>query len=247
MNEIIVTSNGKLSPFNYTIDFSKSIIPLMPEAVEAKETIAGADGEIVFNTTYGARVFELVALTDDGLSPAEKETEKDRVKAFLHSIKNQNIKLKFEQSNRVYEVKYNGLAEANNMPMCVEFVLPLKSSQSYAKSITTYEHAGNGDFTSDTIEPAGCKIIIEGPASLPIFVLNGQTLNYNNTVASGHTLVIDTSNSTVTDYNSQDVGTNVISYFNHIFPKIQNGTNTVSISSGVDPENFTIKWNDLLL
>lgn len=247
MNEITITTNGKLLPFNYTIDFSKTQIPLMPEAIEASETIAGADGEVVFDTTYGSRTFEIVAVTDDGLSPAEKETEKDKVKAFLHSIKNRNINLKFEQSNRIYEVKYSGLSEANNMPMCVEFVLPLKSSKSYAKSITTYEHSGDGEFESNTLVPAGCKITIIGPASLPIFVLNGQTLNYNNTIATGHKLVIDTSNSTVTDYNSSNVGTNVMAYFNHIFPKVQKGTNTVVLNSGIEAENFKIEWNDLLL
>lgn len=247
MNELTITRNGKLLPFGYTVNFEKTQLPLMPEAIEVSETIAGSDGDVVFDTTYGARVFEIVSVTDDGLSPTEKENEKEKIRNFLHSIKKDTIKLKIEQSKRTYYVKYSGLGESNDLPMCVEFILPLKSSMAYAVSNDTYIHIGDGSFESNTIEPVGYKMTITGPASLPTIILNGETMSYNNTVVSGHKLVIDTNNNTVTDYNASNVGTNVMAYFNHNFPKIEQGTNNLSINSGITADNLKIEWNDLLL
>ena len=245
--DVTITNSGKLQPFGLTIDYNKTNLPLIAEADEASQIITGADGDVVLNTTYGPRMFEITAVTDDYLTAEEKEAKREEIREFLNAIKNKTAKLIIEPLNRTFEVKYSGVAEDNNLPKCVEFVIPLKSSNSYAISNETYSHIGSGDFDSDTVEPAGCKITITGPANVPNININGYDVIWNHILAEGQKLIIDSKKSTVTRVSSLGVKTNVMAYYSHQFPKIQKGVNFVEIISGIENSQLKIEWNDLLL
>lgn len=244
---ITITNSGKLMPFGLTIDYNKTNLPLIAEAIEAAQTITGADGELVLDTTYGSRPFEIDAYTDDFLTPEEKEAKREEIREFLNSIKKVNTKLIIEPLNRTFEVKYAGLAEDTNLPKCVEFLIPLKSASSYAISNTTYTLDGEGELDSNTKEPTGFICTISGEAAYPELSINGYLMSYNNVILNGEQLIIDTRKCTVTKINKVGTKTNAMAYYNHQFPKIQNGTNIVSIISGIENSNLKIEWNDLFL
>lgn len=242
--EITITNNGKLTPLDLTIDWSKTSLPLMAEASEATQTVPGSDGEIVLATTYGSRPFEINGVTDDNLSAAEKEAARQKIRSFLNSVKNTTTKLKIEPWNRTFLVKYSGLASDVNYPKYVEFNIPLKSASSYAIS-EDYTKTGTNTFTSKTEKEVGFKCTITGPAQYPELTMNGIEMKYNSVVASGQTLVIDTAKCTATMINSDGTKTNAMMYYNHNFPKIQNGSNTFTVVS--ESTTAKIDWNDLLL
>lgn len=247
LEEIRITNSGKLEPFGLTIDYNKTDLPLMAEAIEASQTVAGADGDIVFATTYGARLFEIVAVTDDFLTPEEKEAKREEVRLAIDKIKNKTTKLVIEPLNRTFVVKYNGLAEDVNMPKSVEFRIPLKSSSAYAISNERYSTTGEEYFASNTQKDVGATITIEGPATYPSFSLNGVDMKLNHILAEGAKLVIDTSKYTVTHINRIGTETNYMPYYNKGFPKIQNGANILFVNSGVKLNQIKTEWNDLLL
>ena len=108
--------------------------------------------------------------------------------------------------------------------------------------------SGNSTEVSDTVEEVGALITIYGPATLPIIALNDYSMEYDTAILEGARVEIDTAKSTATHINSDGVKTNVMRHYNHQFPKIQPGENTLKVLSGVDDENnVTVKWNDLKL
>lgn len=247
IENLVITNNGKLLPFGFTIDYNKTNLPLMAEAIEASQTITGADGELILDTTYGSRLFEIDAYTDDFLSPTEKEQKREEVREFLNSIKKNTTKLVIQPLNRTFEVKYAGLAEDTNLPKSIEFFIPLKSASSYAISNTTYVQNGAGQINSSTKEPVGFICTISGEATYPELTVNGVTMKYDNVILEGEKLILDSKKCTATKISTTGTKTNAMAYYNHEFPKIQSGNNTVSIVSGITNENLKIEWNDLLL
>lgn len=242
-----ITNKGILEPLGLVIDYNKTNLPLMAEAMETSQSIAGTDGDIVFNTTYGARLFEITALTEDFLEPTEKEQQREKVRQMLNKIKNKTTKLIIEPLNRTFMVKYNGLAEDNNLPKCVEFIIPLKSSNAYAISNEEYVSRGEEYFSSNTVAPTGFVMEIEGPVNFPSWIFNGVEMRYDNLLVEGTKLVIDTKKCTVTHVSKLGDKTNFMPYYNHIFPKIENGVNSLFVNSGVDINQIKISWYDLLL
>ena len=244
---IKITNNGKLEPLGLTIDYNKTNLPLMAEAIEASQTMPGVDGDIVFDTTYGSRIFEITAVTKDYLSPEEKEAEREKVRVLLNSIKNETTKLIIEPLNRTFEVKYAGLAEDNNLPKCVEFVIPLKSAKAYAEKNGGFEHTGDGTITSDTVKSVGFVAKISGEASYPDITINGVQMRYEGVLTAGQTLVIDTSKYTARIIKNSGEIINAMANYNHKFPKLQNGENTIVINNGIEANQLSIEWNDLKL
>ena len=107
---------------------------------------------------------------------------------------------------------------------------------------------GNSSKISETIKEVGALFTINGPADNPIIALNDYSMEYQMSILEGAKVEIDTAKSTITNINSDGVKTNVMKYYNHQFPKIQNGTNELKVLSGIDDETqVTVKWNDLKL
>ena len=73
-------------------------------------------------------------------------------------------------------------------------------------------------------------------------------MGVNVDITTGDKLEIDSSKSTITYINALGERTNQMAYYNHQFPKVKNGINTLEIVSGIDDEEqVTVEWNDLTL
>ena len=250
--DFYISSNGFLVipeiKVNYLINFSESNLPTMPEAVESAVRIAGRDGDMVLNTTYEPMNFEIVCYTDQGLNQLEKVQEEQKINVFLNSIKNKTKKFGIEKSNKFYNVKYNGSLNSINFPTHLQFNIPLKSSESYAKDLKTKKITGNGSAISNTVKEVGAKFTIYGPATKPIITLNDYSMEYDTAILDGARVEIDSDKSTATHINSDGIKTNVMKHYNHQFPKIEEGENQLKVLSGINEDKrVTVEWNDLKL
>lgn len=232
----------------YLIDLNESSIPTMPEAVESSVRAAGRDGDIVLNTTYEPLSFNIVCYTEDNLTAIEKTEQESKLNMLLNSIKNKTLRIAIEKDSKFYNVKYNGALVTTNFPMFLKFSIPLKSSSSYARDIVEKEIIGNGVENSNTIESVGAIFTINGPATNPIISLNDYSMEYNMTILEGARVEIDSNKSTITNINQSGIKSNVMKFYNHQFPKIEYGENTLKVLSGIDDETqVSVKWNDLKL
>ena len=247
-----ISENGYFIASDYNIknliDPSESELSTMPSTSDSSVKIAGRDGDVVLSTTYDPIQFNIVCFTEDNLTAEQKILEEDKMKSFLNHIKNHTIKLGIENRNVYYNVKYSGSLTVVRYPKTLRFSIPLKSSSSYGRKIPSKIITGNNSETSDTIKEVGAEFTILGPASSPVISLNDYVMEFDTDVASGAKLIIDSSRSTVTNIDAYGRKTNQMTHYNHQFPKIQNGTNTVSILSGINNENqVKVEWNDLTL
>lgn len=250
--KIQISSDGHLIipelNIKYLIDLNESNIPIMPEATESSVRAAGRDGDIVLNTTYEPITFDIVCYTEDNLTYSEKINAEKNMNRFLNSIKNKTIEIAFEKNSSFYKVKYSGALVTTNFPKHLKFAIPLKSSDSYGKGLIQKSIVGNATGESNTIEEVGAVFVIKGPALNPIISLNDYSMEYTTSILEGARVEIDSNKSTITNINNDGVKTNVMKYYNHQFPKIQNGTNTLKILSGIDNDkNVIVMWNDLKL
>lgn len=231
---------------NFLISFSESSIPSMPETVEATAKPAGTDGDIVLNTTYEPIPFNIVCYTEDNLSVSNKILFEQKLNNFLNTIKNSTIKLGFQAEQKFYNVKYSGALNTTRYPAHLRFEIPLKSSESYAKDITEKTITGNGSLRSNTIKDVGAVFTINGPATTPKISFNNYEMQYDRNLLQGEKLTIDSKKSTITHTTSSNVSTNAMRYYNHQFPKVENGTNTLAIISGINTATqVNVKWYDL--
>ena len=230
------------------VSYSESNIPTMPEAVESTVRVAGKDGDVVLGTTYEPIAFTIVCYTDDNLSIEEKNAEELKMNNFLNSIKDKTIRLKNDSKNIFYNVKYNGLLTTINYPKHLQFSIPLKTSASFANNIEKSYMLGNATKQSNTAKKVGAIFTIAGPAQTPKIYLNDYEMFYNNVILSGAKLIIDSNRSTVTMVGRDGNLTNAMRYYNHEFPKIENGENVLKVSSGIDEDRqVSVEWFDLKL
>ena len=246
--ETYISSNGffinSQNDIHYLIDFSESELPCMAEATETTVKAAGRNGDIVLSTTYDPNNFNIVCYTEDNLTQEEKVKEEMKLKKLLNSIKNKTIPLAFEKDDKFYKVKYSGAFSSTNFPKHLKFSIPLKTSEAYGKDLIKKVIFGNGEETSDTFEDVGAIFTIKGPANSPIISLNDYSIEYDNPLLEGDKLIINSSNSTITHINSDGVATNAMRYYNHQFPKIENGKNVLKVLSGVNEANVSVEWYD---
>ena len=230
----------------YLIDPIESDLSYMPEATESTVIIAGKDADLVLNTRYEPRIFEIIAYTDDNLSIEEKQTEIYKIKKFVNNMKNKTKNLGLLARKEFIPVKYYEKLIINELSKSVKFQIPLKSSHSYTNDLEKKTIVGAGTKESNTIEPVGCIITIIGPATTPTISLNDYQMYYDNVILEGNKLIINTKNSTVTHITSNNVKTNAAIYYNHEYPKIQFGNNEIKVLSGIDnPAQVLTEWYDL--
>ena len=247
-----ISTNGYLiiPEYNikYLINLNESTIPSMPEATETSIKVAGRDGDVPLNTTYEPISFDLVCYTEDNLSVLEKSENEAKVNLFLNSIKNKTKKFAIERDMKFYDIKYNGSLTRTNYPAHLKFSIPFKSSESYAKDLKDKMIIGNSTEESNTISSVGALFTIRGPATMPIISLNDYSMEYNTSILEGARIEIDSNKSTITHINSDGVKTNVMKHYNHQFPKIEKGNNTLKILSGINSSSqVNVKWRDLKL
>lgn len=250
--DFYISSNGRLIipkyDINYLVDMTASTLPGMPEAEENSARIAGRDGDMVLATTYKPLSCNIICYTEDNLTPEEKSQEERKLNKFLNEMKDTFKKFAIQKDNIFYEVKYNGMLTPTVYPKHIQFSIPLKSSKSYGFAIGKKEIVGNGTLASNTIKECGAIFTINGPAITPIISLNDYSMEFSTDIVKGATLVIDSNKSTVTYTNPSGVKTNQMKYYNHQFPKIQNGVNELKVLSGINNEQqVKVEWYDLTL
>ena len=183
------------------------------------------------NTTYEPISFSIVCYTQDGLTPEEKVKYESDINRFLNEFKNKTARLAIEKDSKFYNVKYNAALTTINYPAHLKFSIPLKSSESYARDIEEKKITGNGTVLSNTLKSAGAIFTINGPAITPIISLNDYSMEFSTDILEGSRIEIDSNKSTITHINSDGVKTNVMKYYNHQFPKIENGNNELKVLS----------------
>ena len=250
--DFYISSNGYLiiPQYNikYLVDFNESNIPIMPEAVESTIRAAGRDGDYVLGTTFEPIPFVIVCYTDDNLTLEEKTQAESNINKFLNSMKNKTKTFAIESKSIFYDVKYNSSLTTTCYPSHIKFSIPFKSSESYGKDIVEKKIIGNGEVISDTLKSVGAIFTIKGPATMPIISLNNYSMEYSTNILDGAKLEINTKKSTITNINSDGIRVNVMKYYNHQFPKIENGKNELKVLSGIDDDtSVEVKWNDLKL
>lgn len=251
--DFYISNNGRLVipeyDISYLIDFNASNIPSMPEAVEASVRIVGRDGDVTLNTTYEPMSFSIVCYTDDNLTLEEKVAEEQKINRFMDSIKNNTKTFAIEKDGKYYDVKYNGVLTTVRFPAHLQFTIPLKSSESYAKDLAKKSITGNGSENSETIKDVGAVFTILGPAQTPKISFNNYEIFYDNVLLENTKLVIDSNKSTATHINNATGSkTNAMRYYNHQFPKVKYGENILVVNSGIDDASqVKVEWNDLKL
>ena len=247
-----ISENGYFIAPDYNIrnliDPSESDLSTMPTASDSNVKIAGKDGEVVLSTTYEPIQFNIVCFTEDNLTSEQKIIEEDKVKAFLHNIKKYTMRLGIENRNVYYNVKYSGSLTVVRYPKALRFTIPLKSADSYGKKIPAKTITGNNSETSETVKSVGAKFTILGPASKPTISFNNYLMEFDTDIMDNTKLIIDSSKSTITHIDALDRKSNQMAHYNHQFPKVKYGTNTLQIISGISDENqVKVEWNDLTL
>lgn len=179
-------------PFNLIVDYSKTHIPFMPEAIDSTVSLSGTDGEVVQDTVYGSRIFDIFAVTMDGLEIWEKEEIKRDIAEILHSIKKGTKKLTFANNETAFDVKYSGLADiVTDAPSWMRFEIPLKSQSAYGHKLFDQTLEGSGLMVNGGNIPVGAVITISEGAVNPSFSIGKNEFSWQGTVPAGHKLVID--------------------------------------------------------
>lgn len=179
-------------PFNLIVDYSKTHIPFMPEAIDSTVSLSGTDGEVVQDTVYGSRIFDIFAVTMDGLEIWEKEEIKRDIAEILHSIKKGTKKLTFANNETAFDVKYSGLADiVTDAPSWMRFEIPLKSQSAYGHKLFDQTLIGSGLMVNSGSIPVGAVITISEGAVNPSFSIGTHSFEWQGTVPAGHKLVID--------------------------------------------------------
>lgn len=234
ISDFYIDADGLLSPFDLRINFDKTTLPFMPEAVDTSIEISGTDGELVQSTKYNGVLFNLFAYTlESGLSYDEKQEIKEWVAEVLHSVKNSTKKMGV--NGRAYDVKYSGSADISvNAPGWLEFNLPLKSASPYSRDLFEEERIGSGLIRNTGVIPTGVVVEIKGEVTDPSFNLNGVTVEWKGTVSSTNTLVIDTEKSTAKLVYRSGYEENAmagLTYKN--FPKAKVGNNNITFNGNI--------------
>ena len=250
--DFYISSNGYFVVPEYNIEYKidpiLSNIPSMPESSEIAVKVAGRDGDIPLSSTYEPLLFEIVCYTDDNLTPAEKNTEEQRINTFLNTIKSETKTMAMQFEEKFYDVKYTGKLTTERYPKHIKFTIPLKSSNPYGKNLTKSVIEGNGTLTSNTVKDVGAVFTINGPAQTPVIALNDYQMEYENVVLENYKLIIDSGNSTITLVAPSGTKTNAMRYYNHEFPKIKNGQNELKVQSGITTATqVKVEWYDLKL
>lgn len=180
-----------LIPFDLRVDWRNTKIQVMPEAEITSIEMPGFDGEIVADTTYKDRLFNIVAFSNDRMTVDQKENLKHRITQILDSTKHQTKKLTIQARSTTFDVKYEGQAEIVSGPSYVKGTIPLHVTP-YGYEMFERELYGSGlvdNSAGDTfMRPVHT---ISGPVTNPAFKLGIVEYVWNGSIPEGTSLVID--------------------------------------------------------
>ena len=234
-------------PFNLIVDYNKTTLPFMPEAVDTSVELAGADGEIVQDTVYKSRVFDIFAVTMDGLSAYEKEQVKKDIATILHSIKKDTKVITFANNETAFDVKYTGLANIDiDAAGWMEFEIPLKSAAAMGHKQFEQRMSGSGLMVNSGSDPVGAIITITGPVDNPGFTLGDTAFSWTGTVPQGSRLVIDMDGQSCYMLDSEGKRTLATKNLQGEYVKIPVGSMVLQANQNTE-EHIESRWRELVL
>lgn len=199
------------------------------------EKVPGKHGEYKFKSEIKGKILELTVVTDEGLTPQEKENLKNLFAEYLSPLNGEKSLTFADDIERQYKVRYSGRINIENYPTWFKFVIPFKMSSSFITG--SFENVQIGSGTIENKGNVDTHMIIEigGLAVNPSLTINGEVLNYTGTINAGETLVIDTKKRTA------KIGdTNVLDNWCKKFPVLKPET-TVEVTAS---NNIIMKWRE---
>jgi len=251
-------TNNQLLPLNIFVDFQESKIDTIPAIRESVETVAGLDGDILYDSTYSPRLFDLVCYTPDNLSAEQKILYKQHITYTLNQLKTKAKPLLYQ--GKVYMVRLTGTMQPSNYAGWFNGTIQLKASDPFGYSQLVYILKRDGVIRCSGNVPIGLVIEIQGETTNPFVTINGVKIAYNGTVPLNTTLSIDTENQQAFLINADGIKTNAINNVTGLQKKVQLQTATTQIINELvefepykntvtmsNPTNTTVKWREKYL
>lgn len=177
-------------PFEMKVDWRSSSIQVMPQSESEYIDIPGVDGSVVRNTLYKNRLFTIVAYSNDGLTPLQKEELKADIARILDSTKEKSRKFTMQAADISFDAKYTGTASITEGPSFVKATIPFETSP-YGYPLFDNEVFGSGLLINNGDDDSGFVNVISGGCENPSFSIGTITYKWNGTVPIGSKLYID--------------------------------------------------------
>lgn len=219
-----ITSDGKLSPFGFIVDFKQSKFDVLPNVKETSEELINVDGIYCLSTKYEPRLFYIVS-NSDIMTITDRDNKISEIGKTLSNLKKQDCLFKYR--DKLYKVRLGGQIDIENNTTWLTVTISLKANNPYGYS--TYQ----------TLTGAGTAIVGGDEVTYPIFeitncsgattvTVNGTTCYLGQTLLSTDTVLIDCEKQTAILNGT----TNILDKWVTNFPTLNVGNNTISISQG---------------
>lgn len=233
----LIDEDSILSPLGVLItrDNREEILPTIKNFTEK---VPGKHGEYKFKSEIKGKVLELTVVTDEGLTPTQKEDLKELFAQYLSPLNGEKSLTFANDIEKQYKVRYSGRINIENYPTWFQFVIPFKMSSPFITGSFENIQIGSGTIENKGNVDTHMVIEIGGLATNPSLIIDGELLNYTGTINAGKSLVIDTKKRTA------KIGeTNVLNNWCKKFPVLKPET-TVEVTAS---NNIIIKWREAWL
>ncbi len=230
----LIDADNILSPLGVLItrDNREEILPTIKNYTEK---VPGKHGEYKFKSEIKGKILELTVVTDEGLTPTQKQDLKNLFAQYLSPLNGEKSLTFADDIERQYKVRYSGRINIENYPTWFKFVIPFKMSSPFITGSFENVQIGSGAIENKGNVDAHMIIEIRGLATNPSLTIDGELLSYAGTINTGETLVIDTKKKTA------KIGdTNVLDNWGKKFPVLKPET-TVEVTAS---NNIIIKWRE---
>lgn len=230
----LIDADNILSPLGVLItrDNREEILPSIKNYTES---IPGKHGEYKFKTELKGKTLELTVVTDEGLTPTQKQDLKNLFEQYLSPLNGEKSLTFANDIERQYKVRYSGRINIENYPTWFKFVIPFKMSSSFITGSFENVQIGSGTIENKGNVDTHMTIEIGGLATNPSLTIDGELLSYAGTINAGETLVIDTKKKTAKIGN-----TNVLDNWCGKFPILIPEAEIEVMASN----NIVIKWRE---
>lgn len=229
-----ISADNILNPLGVLVtrDTREEILPTIKNYTEA---VPGKHGEYKFKTELKGKTLELTVVTDEGLTPKEKEDLKRLFAKYLSPLSGEKSLTFADDIERQYKVRYSGKISPDEYASWFKFVIPFKMSSPFITGSFENIQIGNGTIENEGNIDTHIIIEISGLTNNPSLIVNGETLTFTGTINAGEVLKIDTLKKTA---KIGDV--NVLDNWCKIFP-VLNPNTTINVEM---ENNIAIKWRN---
>lgn len=230
-------------PFGIRIDWSESKLQYAPDIEIERQSLAGADTDVMFGANYGVRGLTIVGFTADGLTRQQMERLKSEIANTLNVVKTQNTRLLYYDTGYV-NINLAGVSfvdDAHLGYLKATFKFTLVNPFNYQiKSLV-----GDGTATNEGLYNAKPIITFSGEVFEPEITCNGQTIVIGTaTLNSTDKVVVDCEKRKV--YETVDGVTTDITHLiqEGDYFELQKGDNVITSNY---PQQLKIEWQEKFL